>query len=115
MSGTSVYYPTGDLAERWDDTARTYTAWDPAGTVTETRPYTATENTDADTRATAVTEAGNAAEIDSDLDAAIAELQAIIDTDNATINDNPAGEIKDIARTLKKTIRKLNQRFEDTE
>ena len=40
----------GVLRERWDDGARTYTAWDAAGKQTSTRAYTAQENADADAR-----------------------------------------------------------------
>lgn len=113
MATNETYSAGGVLLERWDDATRVYTDFRPDPD--ESRPYTPEEDAAAEDRATAETEAGNAAEIDSDLDAAIAELQVIIDTDNAVINGNPAGEIKDIARVLKKTIRKLNERYEDTE
>lgn len=108
-------YEDGIAVEQWDDETRTYTARDVSGTVTEQRPYTTAENEDADARATAVTEAANEATLEDELDAALSELQVIIDTTNAEINSNPAGEIKDIARVLKKTIRKVNERFEATE
>ena len=43
----------GELRERWDDSARTVTTWDVAGTLTGTRPYTAAENAAADAQAQA--------------------------------------------------------------
>ena len=103
----------GVLVEAWDDDTRTHTDYttDP-DTV---RPYTADENAAADARAAAATAAGNEATLEDELEASLTELQIIIDTDNATINDNPAGEIKDIARVHKKTIRKVTDRFEATE
>jgi hypothetical protein len=63
----------------------------------------------------AATAQTNSVEITSDLDQALIDLQVIIDSDNSVINDNPAGEIKDQARILKKIIRKINARFEETE
>lgn len=114
MSKSQVY-SDGALIEEWDDGTRTYTRWDDTGAVVETRPYTPEENADADARTQADTESANADEVTSDLDQALIDLQAVIDSDNSTINQNPAGEIKDTARVVKKIIRKLNERFEDTE
>jgi hypothetical protein len=112
----AVYDETGTLLEQWDDEARTYSRWDGVDPApVEIRPYTEAENADADARATAATEAANEATLEGELDAALTELQVIIDTSNAEINENPAGEIKDIARIVKKTIRKVNERFEATE
>jgi len=41
-------FQSGVLREQWDDTTRTYTAFDAAGVLTSTRPYTTVENTAAD-------------------------------------------------------------------
>ena len=49
MDMTNVF-TDGVLRELWDDTARTYTAFSKAGVQTDTRPYTAEENTMADIR-----------------------------------------------------------------
>jgi hypothetical protein len=110
---SSRTYEQGVLVEEWNDDTRTYTDFttDPD----TTRPYTADENAEADVRQDQATAATNSVEITSDLDQALIDLQVIIDSDNSVINDNPAGEIKDQARILKKIIRKLNERFEDTE
>lgn len=48
-----LVYRDGILRERWDDTTRTYTAWDELGVVTETRPYTTEENDRANALVTA--------------------------------------------------------------
>lgn len=110
---TSVYGPDGELLEQWDDASRTYTDFRPDPD--ESRPYTDTENATADAQAQAATHAANEASLEDDLDEALISLQVIIDDLNANINDNPAARIKDVAKALKKTIRKVNQRFEDTE
>lgn len=39
------------LRQQWDDTTRQYTAWEPDGTVKETREYSPAENLEADARA----------------------------------------------------------------
>jgi hypothetical protein len=106
-------YVDGVLAYEWDDDTRTYT--DHTVDPPESRPYSEEENARADASQQQAQAEANSAEITSDLDQALTDLQVIIDSDNATINDNPAGEIKDIARVVKKAIRKINERFEATE
>lgn len=114
--GIGLYDDDGELLELWDDTTRTYSRWDGTDPApVEQRPYTATEHAEADARAAAATAAANEDTLETELDAALLELQVIIDSTNADINANPAGEIKDLARVLKKTIRKVNERFEATE
>jgi hypothetical protein len=82
-----------------------------SGVPTET--WTARPKTQAEIdTATAV---ANEATLSDDLDDALISIQVIIDDTNANINTNPAQRIKDIAKALKKTIRKVNKRFEDTE
>lgn len=39
------------LREEWDDTTRTYAAWDESGAVVDSRPYTQAENDQADAEA----------------------------------------------------------------
>ena len=52
------------VVRRWrDDTTRTVTTWDVAGTLTDTRPYTAAENAAADAEAVARTAEVNEATI----------------------------------------------------
>lgn len=108
---SSRNYEDGVLVEEWDDETRTYTDHRTG----ESRPYSEAENARADASQGMAQAATNSAQITSDLDQALTDLQVIIDTDNSVINDNPAGEIKDIARVVKKIVRKVNERFEATE
>ena len=50
--------------------------------------------------------------IEQKADAALGELQALIDTTNATINASPAPYIKGLARVLRLVIRLLLRRFD---
>ena len=73
-------FNSGVLRERRDDTARTVTTYGPTGQVTNTRPYTAQENTDAD--------AAEQALADAEAARARAELaDAIIDATAALMDD----------------------------
>lgn len=109
-------YEDGELLEQWDDDTRTYSRWDGTDPApVEVRPYTPEEDAAADVRAQEALVAANAATLEDDLDDALLSLQVIIDDTNSNINDNPAARIKDVAKALKKTIRKVNERFEDTE
>jgi CRP-like cAMP-binding protein len=40
-------YEAGRLRERWDETSKTYTAWDAAGAQVAQRPFTAAEEAEA--------------------------------------------------------------------
>ena len=71
------YDQNGVLRERWDDTTRTYTAWDANGVQTQLRPYSAAENAEADERQ-ANLDAENAAAARAAEDEAI--LTAIAET-----------------------------------
>lgn len=62
----------GRLVARWDDDARTVTAWDESGAVVETRPYTAEENVAADQ---AATDAAQSAAL-LDLESRVARIEA---------------------------------------
>ena len=50
--------------------------------------------------------------IEQKADAALGELQALLDTTNATINAGPAPYIKGLARVLRLVIRLLLRRFD---
>ena len=108
-------YIAGMLRERWDDTTRTYTAWDDAGTQTEQRPYTAAENAAADEDAVAATQTANKSTIETNLSEDLDAMQAVIDQDNAMLRDDPAQEIKDIARAVRRLIRMALDDFTGTE
>lgn len=68
-------YVSGIVRERYDDVARTYTAYNAAGAQTSTRPYTAAENANADAAAVTAT-ARTAAASKAARDAAILEATA---------------------------------------
>ena len=78
-----ILWMAGRIAELADDTARTVTTYDDAGTVTSTRPYTAEENAAADAAA---------------VDAAVALVQKQADTvrtDDRTAAQNLLDRITD--------------------
>ncbi len=62
MGETSYWSPPGfdpsapaqGRAAQWDDATQVYTAWDPAGNVTESRPYTSAESAAAAAQASAI-------------------------------------------------------------
>lgn len=64
-------YVDNVLRERWDDTARAFTAWNASGAQTSTRPYTAAENAAADAQAAQATRDGNTSGIRTKLQTAI--------------------------------------------
>lgn len=90
-------FTDGVLRERRDDAARTVTTYGPTGQVTETRPYTAPENADADERAAAVTRAAVAVALTADAGADEAKIaQAIANLLVLLGDDTRAGSIRSI-------------------
>ena len=90
-------FNSGVLRERRDDTARTVTTYGPTGQVTNTRPYTAQENADADERAAGETRAAVAATLAADAGADEAKIaQAIEDLRVLLGDDTQAGSIRAI-------------------
>jgi hypothetical protein len=108
-------YENGVLREQWDDTTRTYTAWDADGDQTEQRPYTAEENAQADAAAVQATQTANKSTIEVNLEQDLAAMQAIKDTPNATINDSPASYIKEVAVAVRRLIKMELEDFEEAE
>lgn len=104
----------GVLREQWDETARVLTSWDKHGVQVEQRPYTAAENAQADARAAAETLVANEQSISTKLQQDLAAMQAILDQTNADLNANPAQEIKDLARAVRRLIRKVERILDDT-
>lgn len=94
----SWFIYAGDvLTEHGDDATRTVTTYDTAGQVTETRPYTAPENADADERAAAVTRAAVAVALTADAGADEAKIaQAIANLLVLLGDDTQAGSIRSI-------------------
>ena len=90
-------YIDGILREFRDDTVRAVTTYGPTGQVTNTRPYTAQENADADERAAAVTRAAVAVALAADAGADEAKIaQAIANLLVLLGDDTQAGSIRAI-------------------
>lgn len=122
-------YSNGTLREEWDDTTRTYTAWDAQGGQVTQRDYTPEEDAAADLREAERAEVANRSSIEAAVDSALTSLGQIITdmgtlagTTNATINQNPAVYIKQlgqrveaIARLQRKTIRYVFNRLDGSD
>ena len=76
------------------------------------RPLTAEELRAMVEEAAAVVVETTRRTIEQKADAALGELQALLDTTNATINSSPAPYIKGLARVLRLAIRLLLRRFD---
>jgi len=109
------YYVDNVLRERWDDTTRTYTAWDEDGVETENRPYSAEENARADAEAHEQEQESNKSTIETNLEADLEAMQAVIDQENAALRDDPSQEVKDIARAVRRLIRMALDDYSGTE
>lgn len=99
-------YQGGVLRERWDDTTRTYTAWNASGVQTSTRPYDAAENALADaavaSAAVAAARVANRAAVKlviTDLQAEKDRMDPVIAKTNAQIT---GADTKDVARAAKR-------------
>jgi hypothetical protein len=108
-------YRDGVLTDLWDDDTRTYTRWDDAGAVVETRPYTEQENQAADAAAAAhaerVNESATSQKLQRDMDA----IQAILDQTNADLRDDPARAIKDLAHATRRLIRRVENLYDGSD
>lgn len=106
----TMRYEDGTLIESWDDENRTYTDH----VTGQQRPYTAEENVEADARGRQELLSTNNGTLRGGLPQALAdalarqaEYQTVLDTTNATINSNPAGYLKTVARQGKRSERAL--------
>lgn len=105
----------GNLREVGDDATRRVHTYDEQGVeILPDRAYTPEEVAASLADAAVITAATNKATIEQALSDALATLQAILDTPNATINAGPAPYIKDLARAQRRTIRLLIRRFDGT-
>jgi hypothetical protein len=112
------YRPDGTfwVSERRDDTLRTVTTFDEAGEVTSSRPYTAAESATVDEAAAGRQQAANAATIGSRLVTVdLPAMQAIINQPNADLRADPAQELKDIARAVRRLTRKVEGILDGTD
>lgn len=111
---TETWY-NGVITERWDDSTRTYTSWDLSGTQLTQRPYTPAENSAADAGMVQQQQQVNKSTIETNLEQDLATMQAIKDTDNAVIRNNPAPYIKDIATAVRRLIKMTLDDFSTAE
>lgn len=107
-------YVDAILREWWNDSTRTYTAYNAAGAQTSSRAYTPAENAAADAAVVAATAKANGSTIDTNLAADLVTLQAMIDATNNTINANPASHIKDLARVQRRIVRRVIGKLDGT-
>lgn len=112
---SQIVYQDGVRREWWDDATRTYTAYDEAGVPIVERPYTAEENAVADADAAANVLAANKVTVDQRLAEHFTEIQTLVATTNAEINDNPAAEIKKVARAVRRLIRVALQQYDGSD
>jgi hypothetical protein len=110
-----IRYEHGRLVERWDDDTRTYTRWDDAGGVVETRPYTDEENRAADAAAAARAERANESATSQKLQRDMDAIQAILDQTNADLRDDPARAIKDLAHATRRLIRRVENLYDGSD
>jgi hypothetical protein len=78
-------YVGGVLREFWNDTTRTYTAYNASGAVTSTRPYTTLENQNADREAADTSRLNSKSALLSQLYSGVAQIQSARDAANADI------------------------------
>lgn len=109
-----VYTAGGILRKRWDDSARTYTEWDEAGQVIESRPYTTEENAEADLRATAEAEESNKRTIESQAVTALTSNRAYLDIVGPSQAEAVA-QVADLTQQMNGVIRLLLNRLDATD
>lgn len=102
-------YLDGILRETWDDTARVFTAYDTAGNVTETRPYTPLENAQADAEATQQTANTNRDSLHSKAQAALTNNATYLAI-TAPTNAQVVAQVRALTRQVNALIRlEINQ------
>lgn len=82
----SERYENGQLRERWDDDTRTHTTYDEAGAVIDQRPYTSSEEENADAEADRIAREERRAQLAAQLLEGIAEIEAARDEAQADID-----------------------------
>lgn len=91
-----------------DDTTRVAEVYDEHGYLVTTRPYNDDENAAADERLQAETEAANREQVSSKLITVdFPKMQLITDQTPRQLSDDPGHEIKDLARAVRRLIRKV--------
>ncbi|QOT19748.1 hypothetical protein [Paenarthrobacter sp. YJN-5] len=107
-------FTDGKLREQWDDTSRTYTAWGDDGEISEARPYTEAENTDADARLTdATAKATTQADLLSKMQTALAGNVEFLNLAAPTQAQSLA-QIKALTRQVNAAMRYLTNNLDST-
>lgn len=100
-----LYYPgTTNIAQSWDDSTDTYTAYDQAGNVTTTRPFTAEETARAQALEAAATASNNFATVRTAATNAIASNQTFLGIASPT-NAQAVAQIQALTRQVNALIR----------
>lgn len=107
-------YQGNVLREKWDDTTRTYTAYDEGGVQTSTRPYSPEENTVADDNAIIDTANKNKSTIENQAVSALSSNSDYIALANPT-NAQVAAQVKALTRQNNKIIRLVLGRLDGTD
>ena len=103
---TDIYWQYGpEGGTSFDDSTRIATEYDAEGALVGERPYTAEENARAEQNAANETAETNKSTVETNLEADLAAMQAIIDQTNADLRADPSQEIKEIARAVRRLIR----------
>lgn len=106
--GLIRYYPDGvTKAEQYDDTAQTYTAWNQAGAVTTTRPYTAAETARAAAEAAALTADANGATVRSRAQAALTANATFLAISGTPTNAQILAQVRQLTKENNAVIRLL--------
>ena len=106
---------TGSPFTRWDAATSTVFEHDGAGAIVSQRPFTAEESAAAEAQAVAAEQQANKSTIETNLDADLAAMQAILDQANADLRADPSQEVKDIAKAVRRLVRMALDDFSGTE
>lgn len=113
-----IFWPGGRINKRWNHntTPGTYSEYAEDGTLLLQRTFTAEEQAMSDARKLTDLADGNDSATSSRLVSIdFPAMQAIIADTNANINSNPATRIKDIARAVRRIIRRVEHLTDGTE
>lgn len=105
-------FSSGVLRERWDNTARQYTAWNSAGVQTEQRAYTADENTRADAEALKQSAEANSDSLKSKARSAVTNNNTFLAIASPT-NAQVVAQVKALTRQNNALIKLILGEFTD--
>lgn len=122
MAKHTVYHPGGfkpaqvaqNRAEEWDDVVGTYTRWDTAGVVVETRPLTSAESARFAEAAAATTAANNETSLTDRARQALASNATFLNL-VAPTNAQNAAQVKALTRQVNALIRLAVRALDSTD